>query len=192
MIRVESKNIFKIIGVVLLSLICYLSMTTSATAFNAQEEAKAISSNPENIYTVYIGMPRYDVEANFKNIKGWKVEHATHHYAISREYSKWASVKAGAQLNQRVVIVFDGTEHVLSTFAFFNTDSMSMALDLYNVMYNNLVSRYGAPNKTSEGGYVKASSKWISNGHTYDLNTIQRGKSITTGLMVRPVQQYDY
>lgn len=39
MFRVESKNIFKIIGAVLLTLVCYLSMITSVAAFNAQEDA---------------------------------------------------------------------------------------------------------------------------------------------------------
>ena len=79
-------------------------MMTPVDAFKAQDEVRAISSNPENIYTVYIGMPRADVDANFKDISGWQVESKPFYFLISREYSKWASVKAGAQLKQSVTM----------------------------------------------------------------------------------------
>lgn len=192
MTRVESKNIFKIIGAVLLILACCLSMTTSVAAFNAQEEAKAISSNPENIYTVYIGMPRADVEANWGNVNGWTFKSDKFLTSISREYSKWGSVKAGANLIQQIFVQFDTTNHVYDITANFYTDNIRLANNVYNTMYSMLLSKYGNPYKITENRDLLANVKWLSNGHVYFLHMIHFKGGVKTILLVRPIHDFDY
>lgn len=181
------KSIIKGIVVGLVIVVSSFGMMTSANAFKAQDEAKVISSNLENIYTIYLGMPRTDVDANFSNVKGWKFEPLNGLNSITRSYSDWAAVKAGANLTQRVVVVFDQSNHVFSINVIFNTDSMRMAKELYNIMYSNLVSAYGNPISNMSGGYVESGSKWRNNGHLYELMLINKHGVIYTSLMVRPI-----
>ena len=62
------KNILKGLIVLIFSICTFFSMTSSSSAFNAVEKAKTISSNPELIYTIYLGMPRSVVEQNFNAV----------------------------------------------------------------------------------------------------------------------------
>lgn len=40
------------------------------------------SANLENIYTIYIGMLKSELEQNFSNIKGWKIMNETEIFNI--------------------------------------------------------------------------------------------------------------
>lgn len=186
------KSIIKGIVVGLVIVVFSLGMMTSANAFKAQDEAKVISSNPENIYTVYIGMPRADVEANFGAVKGWKMKTNKYVCIISRNYSKWASVKAGASLKQEVIVDFLNTNHVNSVSSRFDTDSMRLAKDIYNVMSNSLVSNYGSPYKGNENPYLLDSAKWLANGHVYFLHMEHVENNVRVTLLVRPIHDFDY
>jgi len=185
------KNILKGLIVLIFSICTFFSMTSSSSAFNAVEEAKTISSNPELIYTIYLGMPRSAVEQNFNAVKDWKKDNRNSTYALTRQYSGWAQVKAGASLEQRVVVVFGKTNHVISVSPIFTTDNVDLANNIYSSMYQNLSSQYGNPQKTFSRGNMANSAKWIINNHVYEIAEIVKPNSIYVYLMVRGLQNSD-
>ena len=177
---------------IFLFFICaFFSITSSSNAFNAVDEAKAISSNPEIIYTVYIGMPRSAVEQNFNAVKGWKKDNRHSTYALTRQYSGWAQIKAGASLEQRVVVVFGKNNDVISISPSFTTDNLDLANNIYSSMYQNLSNKYGNPRKTFSGGNMVNSAKWTINNHVYEVAEIIKPNSIYVYLIVRGLQNSD-
>ena len=62
------KSPLKRFSVACMALCITLLSYAQIDAFNAVKEAKAISANPENIYTMYIGMPKSELDQNFSNI----------------------------------------------------------------------------------------------------------------------------
>lgn len=177
---------------ILLFFICaFFSITSSSNAFNAVDEAKAISSNPEIIYTVYIGMPRSAVEQNFNAVKGWKKDNRHYTYSMIRQYSNWAQVKAGASLEQRVVVAFNENNYVTSTYSSFTTDNLDLANNIYIAMFQNLKNQYGEPRKTFTGENMPNSAKWIINNHVYEISEIIKAKSVYVYLMIRPIKNSD-
>lgn len=191
MTQVNGNNVFKIMVAVLLGLICYVSMIISVGAFNAQNEAKVISSNPENIYTLYVGMSRADVEANFSDVKGWTAIREPFSYTITRNYSRWDSIKAGANLTQYILVQFDPTGHVYSIMADFYTDSMRLADTIYNTMYNTLLAKYGNPHKNEKSNRF-AYATWLANNHVYSLQLVAVKGGVKTYLLVGPIHKIDY
>lgn len=81
------KSPLKRFSVACIALCISLLSYAQIDAFNAVKEAKAISANPENIYTMYIGMPKSELDQNFSNIKGWKITNESDYFNIEREYS---------------------------------------------------------------------------------------------------------
>ncbi len=67
------KSPLKRFSIACMALCITLLSYVQIDAFNAVKEAKAISSNPEVIYTMYTGMSKHDLEQNFSNVTGWKI-----------------------------------------------------------------------------------------------------------------------
>lgn len=138
-------------------------------AFNAVKEAKAISTNPEVMYTMYTGMSKYDLEQNFSNITGWKKLNLSNFFSISREYSSWDTIKAGANVTQSVGVTFDKTDRIIYMTNNFNIDSLRYANEVYDSMYQTLKNNYGEPQKSvSAEGNIRQ-SEWVNGDHTYQL-----------------------
>lgn len=138
-------------------------------AFNAVKEGKAISTNPEVMYTMYTGMSKYDLEQNFSNITGWKKLNLSNFFSISREYSSWDTIKAGANVTQSVGVTFDKTDRIIYMTNNFNIDSLRYANEVYDSMYQTLKNNYGEPKKSvSAEGNIRQ-SEWVNGDHTYQL-----------------------
>ena len=185
------KNILKSLILLIFSICTFFAMTSSSSAFNAVEESKAISNNPELIYTIYLGMPRSEVEQNLNAVKGWKKDNRHSTYALTRQYSGWAQIKAGASLEQRVVVVFGKNNDVISVSPSFTTDKLDLANNIYCSMYQNLSNKYGNPRKTFSSGNMANSAKWTINNHVYEVAEIIKPNSIYVYLIVRGLQNSD-
>lgn len=186
------KNVLKPFILSLFIICAFLTMTSSSNAFNAVDEAKAISSNPEIIYTVYIGMPHSAVEQNFNPLKGWKKENRKYEYSLYRKYSDWTAIKAGASLEQRMIVTFDKNNYTLSTFSSFTTDNQDLATKIYDVMYQNLKTQYGEPKNVYLNKNTINCAKWLVNNHTYELAEMTTRDSTYTYLLIRPIENFDY
>lgn len=179
------KPVLRIAIMAVLVFVCTICMMNSANAFNAKEEGEAITSNPDLIYTVYLGMPRSDVRMNFKSVEGWKYKESSIKVEISRKYSSWAAVKAGADLTQRFTAIFGGDNRVSAYTARFETDSLRFAKEIYQAMYENLVLHYGDPYRFTEFGGLGISAMWISNGKEYELSRMKYGEKVVVNFVVR-------
>lgn len=142
------------------------------SAFDAIKEAKSITKNPELIYTMYIGMPRSDVEQNFSNIKGWEIVSDNTSFWFRRNYSDWKSIKSGASLTQAAFAQFDKTNHIRSMMNRFDTDSKRYALEIYNTMYNQLIAQYGEPSSVIIQSETTRLATWDSGKHKYNLSLL--------------------
>ena len=139
-------------------------------AFNAVKEAKAISANPENIYTMYVGMPKSELEQNFSNIKGWEIMNEPEFFNIQREYSGWDTIKAGSSLTQMAFVVYDKTSHVRGVTNRFNMDSLRYATEIYETMFEILKNNYGTPESSIYQAANSRSTSWVHGNHEYILN----------------------
>ena len=158
---------FSVAGMALcIALLSYVQID----AFNAVKEAKAISANPENIYTMYIGMPKSELDQNFSNIKGWKVTNESNYFNIEREYSSWDTIKAGSSLTQMSFVLFDNTNHIRGVTNRFNMDSLRYATEIYETMFEILKNNYGTPERSIYQAANSRSTSWIHGNHKYILN----------------------
>lgn len=164
------KSPLKRFSVACIALCISLLSYAQIDAFNAVKEAKAISANPENIYTMYIGMPKSELDQNFSNIKGWKVTNGSDYFNIEREYSSWDTIKAGSSLTQMSFVLFDNTNHVRGVTNRFNMDSLRYATEIYDTMFEILKNNYGAPESSIYQAANSRSTLWVHGNHEYILN----------------------
>ena len=164
------KSPLKRFSVAFMALCISLLSYAQIDAFNAVKEAKAISANPENIYTMYIGMPKSELDQNFSNIKGWKVTNESDYFNIEREYSSWDTIKAGSSLTQMSFVLFDSTNHVRGVTNRFNMDSLRYATEIYDTMFEILKNNYGTPENSIYQAANSRSTSWLHGNHKYILN----------------------
>ena len=163
------KSPLKRFSVACMALCITLLSYAQIDAFNAVKEAKAISANPENIYTMYIGMPKSELDQNFSNIKGWKVTNESNYFNIEREYSSWDTIKAGSSLTQMSFVLFDNTNHVRGVTNRFNMDSLRYATEIYDTMFEILETKYGAPENSIYQAANSRTATWVYGNHEYYL-----------------------
>lgn len=164
------KSPLKRFSVACMALCIVLLSYAQIDAFNAVKEAKAISANPENIYTMYIGMPKSELEQNFSNIKGWEIMNEPEFFNIQREYSGWDTIKAGSSLTQMAFVVYDNTNHVRGVTNRFNMDSLRYATEIYETMFEILKNNYGTPKSSIYQAANSRSTSWVHGNHEYILN----------------------
>ncbi len=163
------KSPLKRFSVACMALCITLFSYAQIDAFNAVKEAKAISSNPEVIYTMYTGMSKHDLEQNFSNVTGWKISNYYNFFSISREYSSWDTIKAGANVTQLVGVTLDKTDHIIYMTNNFNIDSLRYANEVYDSMYQTLKDNYGEPKISGNYERNTRQAEWVNGDHTYQL-----------------------
>ena len=164
------KSPIKHFSIACMALCITLLSCAQIDAFNAVKEAKAISANPENIYTMYVGMPKSELEQNFSNIKGWEIMNEPEFFNIQREYSGWDTIKAGSSLTQMAFVVYDKNYHVREVTSRFNMDSLRYATEIYDTMYKTLETKYGAPESSIYQAANTKSASWVYGNHEYVLS----------------------
>ena len=174
------KSPLKHFSVACMALCITLLSYAQIDAFNAVKEAKAISANPEVLYTMYTGMSKHDLEQNFSNITGWKKSNHSNFFSISREYSSWDTIRAGANVTQLVGVTFDKTDHIIYMHNNFSIDSLRYANEVYDSMYQTLKNNYGEPNKSVSDERNIRQSEWVNGDHTYQLTIFPYNYTIYT------------
>ena len=164
------KSPVKRFSVACMALCITLLSYAQIDAFDAVKEAKAISSNPENIYTMYVGMPKSELEQNFSNIKGWEIMNEPEIFNIQREYSGWDTIKAGSTLTQMAFVTYHKTHHVNEVTSRFNVDSLRYATEIYDTMYKTLETKYGMPESSLYQAANTKSASWVYGNHEYYLS----------------------
>lgn len=184
------KKTLSILVGVLFSLLC----VSFAYATDVIDVGKRISQNPENIYTVYIGMPKDEVDFNFSDVKDWEKESSQrwNSYYLKRDITP--------SISQHVWIQFDSTNHVskvgntfvLSTFTSGGTHNPEVQA-VYNAMYDVLRAKYGEPHGIRMPGVrCRGGAAWFSNQHVYELTKYVWDEYTHVGLLVFPIQNSEY
>lgn len=138
-------------------------------AFNAVEEGKAISDNPELIYTMYLGMPRSEIDYNFSNIKGWGLSNSRSSFLMKREYSDYDVYIHDAHVKENIMAIFDEKDYIKEIGSGLYTDKLSHAVDIYHAMFQNMLNRYGDPQDFSSPRKSVKIAIWDVGNHTYRL-----------------------
>ena len=151
--------------------VVFLAMLSSfqVHAFNAVEEGKAISDNPELIYTMYLGMPRSEIDYNFSNIKGWGLSNSRSSFLMKREYSDYDVYIHDAHVKENIMAIFDEKDYIKEIGSGLYTDKLSHAVDIYHAMFQNMVNRYGDPQNFSSPRKSVKIAIWDVGNHTYRL-----------------------
>lgn len=184
------KKTLSILVGVLFSLLC----VSSSYATDVIDVGKRISQNPENIYTVYIGMPKDEVDFNFSDVKDWEKESSQrwNSYYLKRDITP--------SISQHVWIQFDSTNHVskvgntfvLSTFTSGGTHNPEVQA-VYNAMYDVLRAKYGEPHGIRmPGARCRGEAAWFSDQHVYELTKYVWDEYTHVGLLVFPIQNSEY
>lgn len=164
-----------------LNLLFYIFLFSNniSHASDIASEGRIIISNPDVLYTIYLGMPRDYVDINFSGAKGWdkSVSNFSNAYNFTR--------KITTKIEQDFTVQFDSNNNVKeikNTFIF--TDSK----DLENVfldMLNSLNKKYGSPQKAKMTGVrYRGGGIWYANGHKYELSRYYWGKTSTISFTV--------
>lgn len=118
-----------------------------AMAADVYQEAEAVSSQKGVAYTVYMGMPGYEVTSNFSNLPGWS---GGKRDFAQTSYRRMLSVK-----NVPVKQVFSYSQTDNDTvYAFSNqfyTKDKKVGQKIYDIIYKNLANQY--PNFTERVPY---------------------------------------
>ena len=151
--------------------VVFLAMLSSfqVHAFNAVEEGKAISDNPELIYTMYLGMPRSEIDYNFSNIKGWGLSNSRSSFLMKREYSDYDVYIHDAHVKENIMAIFDEKDYIKEIGSGLYTDKLSHAVDIYHAMFQNMLNRYGDPQDFSSPRKSVKIAIWDVGNHTYRL-----------------------
>ena len=155
----------KIVVVVCLTIVSFFQVN----AFNAVEEGKAISDNPELIYTMYLGMPRSEIDYNFSKIKGWGLSNSRSSFMMKREYSDYDVYIHDAHVKENIMAIFDEKDYIKEIGSGLYTDKLSYAVDIYHAMFQNMVNRYGDPQNFSSPRNSVKIVIWDVGNHTYRL-----------------------
>lgn len=150
--------------------ICFTIISSfQVQAFNAVEEGKAISDNPELIYTMYLGMPRSEIDYNFSNIKGWGLSNSRSSFLMKREYSDYDVYIHDAHVKENIMAIFDEKDYIKEIGSGLYTDKLSHAVDIYHAMFQNMLNRYGDPQDFSSPRKSVKIAIWDVGNHTYRL-----------------------
>lgn len=150
--------------------VCFTIISSfQVQAFNAVEEGKAISDNPELIYTMYLGMPRSEIDYNFSNIKGWGLSNSRSSFLMKREYSDYDVYIHDAHVKENIMAIFDEKDYIKEIGSGLYTDKLSHAVDIYHAMFQNMLNRYGDPQDFSSPRKSVKIAIWDVGNHTYRL-----------------------
>lgn len=151
-------------------IVCFTIISSfQVQAFNAIEEGKAISENPELIYTMYLGMPRSEIDYNFSNIKGWGLSNSRSSFLMKREYSDYDVYIHDAHVKENIMAIFDEKDYIKEIGSGLYTDKLSHAVDIYHAMFQNMLNRYGDPQDFSSPRKSVKIAIWDVGNHTYRL-----------------------
>lgn len=151
-------------------IVCFTIISSfQVQAFNAIEEGKAISDNPELIYTMYLGMPRSEIDYNFSNIKGWGLSNSRSSFLMKREYSDYDVYIHDAHVKENIMAIFDEKDYIKEIGSGLYTDKLSHAVDIYHAMFQNMLNRYGDPQDFSSPRKSVKIAIWDVGNHTYRL-----------------------
>ena len=166
----DARDVIKGLLAKILFVVCLTIVTSfQAHSFNAIEEGKAISDNPELIYTMYLGMPRSEIDYNFSNIKGWGLSNSRSSFLMKREYSDYDVYIHDAHVKENIMAIFDEKDYIKEIGSGLYTDKLSHAVDIYHVMFQNMVNRYGDPQDFSSPRKSLKIAIWDVGNHTYRL-----------------------
>lgn len=150
--------------------VCFTIISSfQVQAFNAVEEGKAISDNPELIYTMYLGMPRSEIDYNFSNIKGWGLSNSRSSFLMKREYSDYDVYIHDAHVKENIMAIFDEKDYIKEIGSGLYTDKLSHAVNIYHAMFQNMLNRYGDPQDFSSPRKSVKIAIWDVGNHTYRL-----------------------
>ena len=150
--------------------VCFTIISSfQVQAFNAVEEGKAISDNPELIYTMYLGMPRSEIDYNFSNIKGWGLSNSRSSFLMKRESSDYDVYIHDAHVKENIMAIFDEKDYIKEIGSGLYTDKLSHAVDIYHAMFQNMLNRYGDPQDFSSPRKSVKIAIWDVGNHTYRL-----------------------
>ena len=167
---VDAREVIKGLLARILFVVCFTIISSfQVQAFNAVEEGKRISDNPELIYTMYLGMPRSEIDYNFSNIKGWGLSNSRSSFLMKREYSDYDVYMYDAHVKENIVAIFDEKDYIKEIGSGLYTDKLSHAVDIYHAMFQNMLNRYGDPQDFSSPGKSVKIAIWDVGNHTYRL-----------------------
>ncbi len=137
---------------------------------DVRSEVKTVTSAVDNIYTLYIGMPKEDFKQNFSNVAGWgsivNYDKYGHVLDVPRNYSK------GDPVQEKIRVYFEGNKVYYYTFSF-STSYKQFADQIYDQAVKNFLSILGEENKHS---YSESSaSKIITDLKKHKMLTEKRG-----------------
>lgn len=167
---VDAREVIKGLLARILFVVCFTIISSfQVQAFNAVEEGKRISDNPELIYTMYLGMPRSEIDYNFSNIKGWGLSNSRSSFLMKREYSDYDVYMYDAHVKENIVAIFDEKDYIKEIGSGLYTDKLSHAVDIYHAMFQNMLNRYGDPQDFSSPRKSVKIAIWDVGNHTYRL-----------------------
>ena len=111
---------------------------------DVRSEVKTVTSAVDNIYTLYIGMPKEDFKQNFSNVPGWgsivNYDKYGHVLDVPRNYSK------GDPVQEKIRVYLESNKVYYYTFSF-RTSYKQLADQIYDQAVKNFSSVLGDENK---------------------------------------------
>lgn len=143
------KEVVTFIVGTLFALIFAMSTALAATPI---EEADTVSRDVDNIYTMYLGMPKEDFMQNFSDVPNWQFSHkyeGPYPYRFVKDQYIYIRGQYTDPVMHGFMVQFDANDTVNGIDVDFYTDDYRAANAIYATIKKNLIAQFGAPRYTN-------------------------------------------
>lgn len=146
--------------VFLVMLLCLWAIPYQALAmFDVMKEVDIITSEKDNIYTMYVNMPTEHFKNNFSALPGWgELQVASEedpdpiHHNVTYTYTYQISRELQSEMvGETILAVTRNTNpNLIRSYAFFfNTKDKALAEQIYERAVSNFVAKFGGAKRTT-------------------------------------------